>query len=193
MTINITSCTKVNIVDSCALWNILSSLVFTSVLDEQKFDFSCTAFVYYECLQKPRTAISESDDLIKTRFKKLVDSGKIISHPLTIEDLQDTLILANRKSLGRGELSSVAFAKKIGLCFLTDDQGARKIATKILGANKVQTTPHLLGWLFFNGFLTDGDLEPIISEHKLARRPLEKFFRAVYSESWRIKAQLRSI
>jgi len=48
--------------------------------------------------------------------------------------------------LGIGGLSSIAFSKKINQSFLTDDQNARKIAKEILRDDKIQTTPHIVGW-----------------------------------------------
>jgi len=47
----------------------------------------------------------------------------------------------------------------------------------------VQTTPHLLGWLFFTNFLSDSDLNPIIDEHKKLNRPLEKYFIEMYKRA----------
>ena len=191
MRIDITTCNKVNVADTCAMWNILSSQVLYSVLDEQSFTFCCTQFVVYECLYRSRATITAAEEAMKKRFGKLIDTKKVSSHQLTIEDLQDDDILANRKSLGRGELSSIAFAKKTQLYFLTDDQKARKIAESILGSGKVQTTPQLFGWLLYEGYLTDGDLEPIIEEHNISGRPLESYLREVHAESWRIKLLTR--
>jgi len=45
----------------------------------------------------------------------------------------------------------------------------------------VQTTPHLLGWLFFANFLSDSDLPTIINEHeKKYNRKLAKYFTEMY-------------
>jgi predicted nucleic acid-binding protein len=106
-----------------------------------------------------------------------------LTRHLSIDDLQDKLLIKHSQQLGIGELSSIAFSKKINQPFLTDDQKARKIAQAILGSDNVQTTPHIVGWLFYNGTLADSDLEPIISEHKSLKRPLEKYFRLVYEEA----------
>jgi hypothetical protein len=89
-----------------------------------------------------------------------------------------------------GELSSIAFAKKINQYFLTDDQPARKLAEAILGTDKVQTTPHLIGYLFFHRHFIDEDLETIIQEHKGFKRPLEPYFREAYFEALRIRLTL---
>lgn len=193
MRIDITTCTKLNVTDSCAFWNILSSPTFYSVLIDQKFDFACTDFIVHECLHKKRTEPTKEDSSIQNKFKLLLKTRKVVSHKLSIEDLQDDEILKYRKSLGKGELSSIAFAKKTRLSFHSDDQGARKIAEQILGVKQVQTTPLLLGWLFYNNHLSDRDLEPIIKDHISAGRPLERFFREVHEESWRIKLQTKSI
>ncbi|MDF5729101.1 MAG: hypothetical protein PUP92_14000 [Rhizonema sp. PD38] len=64
--------------------------------------------------------------------------------------------------------------------FLTDDQKARKLASKVMESDKVQTMPHLLGWLFFVNYLNDNDFHSIISEYKQLERPLEKYFLEVY-------------
>ena len=186
--IDITKCEKVNVTDSCALWNILSSKILFAVLEDQNFIFSCTPFVVYECLYRNRTNSNPGDVVLKQLAKEKIDKKDIDVHPLTIDDLQDSEILRFRNKLGRGELSSIAFAKKTGLCFLTDDQGARKIGEVILGKKSIQTTPLLLGWLLYNGYLTDSDLEPIIIEHKSNGRPLEPYFRQIHIENWRLRA-----
>lgn len=55
--------------------------------------------------------------------------------------------MAASNKLGRGELSSIALCKKIGEVFLKDDQKARRIGGSILGNDKIQTIPHITGWL----------------------------------------------
>jgi len=83
-------------------------------------------------------------------------------------------------NLDKGELASIACAKKMGKAFLTDDQKARKLAAQFIASKMVQTTPHLLGWLLFISYLGDSDLHIIIDEHKKFERPLEKYFLEVY-------------
>lgn len=191
MTINFTECSKINVTDTCALWNVLSSSILFGVLIEQQFIFSCTSYVIYECLYKPRTTINSNDTRLKEWAKSLIQKKEIETHQLTIEDLQDEKIMKYRNRIGHGELSSIAFAKKTGLCLLTDDQKARKLGGEILGLDKIQTTPLLFGWLLFHGHLGDQDLEPVISDHKQNGRPLEKYFREVHAESWRVKLLLK--
>lgn len=106
---------------------------------------------------------------------------------MSIEDLQEIEILESRKKLGKGELSIIAFAKKINQGIMTDDQQARKLGESVLGKDRIQTTPQLLGWFFYNRILIDSELDVICYEHTSKKRPLEKFFREVYHESLRIK------
>jgi hypothetical protein len=187
MTIDITRCNKVNIIDSCSIWNLLSSLTLFNRLESNNFHFSITRYVEYECLYKQRTEITKEDTEIQDRLVKHRNKGKFLTHNLTIDDLQDEAIVNNSRKLGIGELSTIAFCKKIAQTFLTDDQGARKIGQRVLGHNNVQTVPHLFGWLFYEGDLIDSDLELIIFEHNNFIRPLEKYFRQVYDEALRLR------
>lgn len=186
MEIDITKCNTVNITDSCSVWNIISSEILYSII-EDTFYFSITGFVEYECLFKSRNSISNIDNEIRNRLIKYRSKTKFSSHTLTIEDLQSDEILNSNIKLGIGELSSIAFCKKTNQVFLTDDQNARKIAKDILGKERVQTVPHIFGWLYYKGFLTDSDLEPIIVQHNYFNRPLEPYFRKVYLEALRIR------
>ncbi|MBE9057574.1 XRE family transcriptional regulator [Sphaerospermopsis sp. LEGE 08334] len=77
--------------------------------------------------------------------------------------------------------NSIVFAKKTNQAFLTDDRCARNLASEVMNPRLVQTTPHLLGWLFFENFLGDSDLQPIINEHeKKYNRKLGKYFKEMY-------------
>lgn len=188
MTIDITKCTRVNIADSCAVWNLLSSLLLFSRLDSNSFFFSITKYVEYECLHKESANPSSAYLEIQKRLILHQKSNKFSSFTISLEDLQDDLIVKHSQQLGIGELSSIAFSKKINQAFLTDDQKARKIAKDILGEEKVQTTPLIVGWLFYEAIFSDADLDLLISEHNKHGRPLEKFFRQVYREACRRRA-----
>jgi len=170
----------VNVADTCAIWNVLSSRLLYATAKAAGCSFCCTRFVLYECLYKPRTNPTPEDRELQTRMRDECDRGNISVHPLEIGDLQDVAVLENRKRLGKGELSSMAFARKIRQAFLTDDQGARKLAAEVIDREKVQTTPHLFGWLIFHTRLGDGDKEGIIEEHKRFKRPLAPYFEEMY-------------
>jgi hypothetical protein len=64
--------------------------------------------------------------------------------------------------------------------FHTDDTSARKLASQVMGERRVQTTPHLFGWLYFRQLLSDGDKEIIIEEHASLKRPLQPYFEEMY-------------
>jgi hypothetical protein len=112
-------------------------------------------------------------------------------HALDIADLQEVGLLQNRKRLSMGEISSIAFAHKTGQSVLTDDQKARKLARTMLSGDRVQTTPHLLGWLFFTGAVENGHKETIILQHRQSGRPLEQYFLKVCSEAERCRTLLK--
>jgi hypothetical protein len=191
MEIDITTLEKINVIDSCSIWNIISSGILLSASLNSKCCFSITKFVEYECLFKKRSDFKVSEVELKNKLKALLTKQSFNSYPLNISDLQEIELLRNRKNLGLGELSSIAFAKRTSQSFFTDDQGARKFAKEVLGSSKVQTTPHLYGWLLFNQYLNESDLKQILIEHNLNNRPLEKYFREAHQECLRIKLILR--
>ena len=169
-----------NVSDTCAVWNVLSSkLLYQSALSSRCV-FSCTGYVEYECLFKPRQNRTEEDEELQSRLRIARGNGQFQSYQLEIDDLLEVEILEKRKKLGKGELSSIAFAKRTQQSFHTDDKGARKLASQVLGEKRVQTTPHLFGWLFFKQALSDADKEAIIKEHESCGRPLRPYFEEMY-------------
>ena len=96
-----------------------------------------------------------------------------------ISDLQAIKLLESRKRLGKGELSSIAFAMKIGQAVITDDMKARKLAEDS-GHVHIQTTPHLFSWLIFKGRLSDFDKGAVIAQHRAMDRPLAPHFEKAY-------------
>ncbi len=112
-----------------------------------------------------------------------------MAHHLDIDDLNDVEILQQRRRLGKGELASIAFAKRTGQAFITDDQRARTLAQSVLEPAAVQTTPHLFGWLMFHGWIGDSDKDQIIAEHRSSQRPLSAFFDEVYLTVLQYRAQ----
>lgn len=169
-----------NVSDTCAVWNVLSSALLFSVAAESGCHFCMTSYVEYECLFKPRSTFGEGEELLKQRLLGAKGRGQFKAYPLELEDLAEVEILERRRKLGKGELSSIAFAKRTRQAFLTDDQAARKLASQVLGISQVQTTPHLVGWLFFLGHFSDSDKETIIREHSATGRPLGAFFEEMY-------------
>jgi hypothetical protein len=87
--------------------------------------------------------------------------------------------LEKRKRLGKGELSSIAFAMKIGQGFITDDRKALKLAQDA-GHPLAQTTPDLFAWLIFTGRLSDGDKDTIISQHEITGGDISQHLKIAY-------------
>jgi hypothetical protein len=169
-----------NVADTCAIWNVLSSKLLYQTACSAGCVFSCTAFVAYECLLKPRKEMSSEDEELQTRLRREQENGRFQRYHLDIDDLLEVEILEKRKNLGKGELSSIAFAKRTQQAFHTDDTSARKLASQVIGERHVQTTPHLFGWLYFRQLLGDSDKETIIDEHTSLKRPLRPYFEEMY-------------
>ena len=169
-----------NVADTCAIWNILSSQLLYAAARSAGCGFCCTSFVHYECLVKPRKSSDVGDAELQKRLHATLERKEIQSYSIDIGDLQEVMVLENRKRVSKGELSSIAFAKKTRQAFMTDDQGARKLAENSLDMGMVQTTPHLFGWLFFTGKLVDADKNTVVAQHKSVGRPLAPHFEKIY-------------
>ena len=187
MAVNPSAFHQLNVTDACAVWNILSSKILCQAAISAGCVFSCTRFVYYECLIKPRKTVLDEDIELQHRLKQERKRGQFQDYHLEIGDLLEVELLERRRNLGKGELSSMAFAKRTRQAFLTDDQGARRLAEQIMESRMIQTTPHLFGWLFYIGILMDQDKDVIIEEHESLRRPLTEFFEAIYMKSLEYK------
>lgn len=188
---------KHNITDTCAVWNVLSSQLLYARARSAGVSFLCTRFVIYECLFKPRKLNTACGAEFQKRLLNAQANNDFQSYQLDIDDLQTVDILKRRKQLGMGELSSLALALKTRQALLTDDQRARRLTQQVIRDMKEtvpnhpghQTTPQLVGWLFFEGHLTDSDKEIVIQQHKAMNRPLEKYFREMYMEALRCRCE----
>lgn len=170
----------INVADTCSVWNVLSSPTMHSAAKEARCEFCITSFVHYECLNKPRkkTPTAAETELMR-RLTQEQGRGGFSAHSCDIGDLQAIKLLESRKRLGKGELSSIAFAMKIGQAVITDDMKARKLAEDS-GLAHIQTTPHLFSWLIFKGRLGDSDKGTVIAQHNAMDRPLAPHFENAY-------------
>jgi len=195
MNSDITKLFLLNVIDSCSVWNILSSPIIYHASIQAGCYYAVTNYVGYECLYKKRQ--KKHDGAIITKLEKEIAAKKFTSCDITIDDLQEIGILKNRKNLGKGELSSIVFAKKTRQAFLTDDKKARALAKEVLGSEFVQTTPHLVGFCFYKRHLLDGDFNALIAEHQASLTSswgdLSRFFKEAYVESLRIGLMERQI
>ena len=145
----------------------------------------------YECLTKPRKkAPTESENELIRRLNVAQSNGDFNAHPCDIGDLQTVKILESRKRLGKGELSSIAFAMKIRQAFITDDKKARKLAEDS-GHTLTQTTPHLFSWLIFKQYLCDSDKTTVTNQHESMGRPLTPHLNDAYDMA--LQCRLNSV
>jgi hypothetical protein len=164
---------KLNVADTCSLWNILSSRVLSSTAESAGVQLCSTTFVRYECLHKPAHRSWPERDELQRRLQAKVAAGKITFHGIDIEDLQDFDVLKSRKKLSTGELSVIVFARKTRQAVLTDDVGAQKLAKSELGDALVQSTAHLFAWLYFNSRMSDSDKDQIKEDLSAMNRKLK--------------------
>jgi hypothetical protein len=186
-----------NVVDTCAVWHLLSSKKLYETALAVGCMFSCTAFVAYECLTKPRTkkatpAQEVAQKELQRRLQREQEHGRFTCYHLDLDELLDVEIMEKRKNLGKGELSSIAFAKRTRQAFHTDDQKARKLASHVMETGRVQTTPHLWGWLYFTQALGDADKDDIISEHEHFEGPLRSHFEIMYMRALQYRLRANS-
>lgn len=169
-----------NVADTCAVWNLVSSDRLYGAAFAAGLAACVTTYVRYECLVKARKVTSPEDTELQRRLNGVFDRREMGVHSLELQDLQELDLLAQRKRLGLGELSCLAFARRTGICVLTDDRKATAFAREVLGAaSRAQTTPHVFGWLLFFGHLADADVEVVAVQHRAVRRPLEPEFRSM--------------
>jgi hypothetical protein len=191
VTIDVSNFSLVNAIDTCSIWNLLSSPLFVRAARSKRCQFVLAGFVRYEAIDRPRTRPNAHETEMQLELRQLIArNAEFAVVPLSINDLAAVSSLEDVKRLGRGEIAAMALALKIRCALLTDDQPARKHAPR-MGVQVVQTTPHLLGWLHFVGAISDGDIAIVISEHesriRRERGPLSPYFAAVWHESCRIK------
>lgn len=187
MTIDPSKFHRVNVTDTCAVWNVLSSEVLFRRALTAGCDFCCTAYVEYETLVRRRTTNGPAQDELRNRLLRARELGCFKAHTISVQDLTEIARLQVRKRLGMGELSSIAFAQRIGQALLTDDRRARRLAADALGPQRAQSSPHLLAWLYYAGHMSDGDVSTAIAQHEEVERPLRPHFLAAHELACRAR------
>jgi hypothetical protein len=177
---------KLNVADTCSVWNVLASRVLHGAAKSAQVSFCITEFVRYECLVKPGLMWAERSEL-QNRLRREIQTGAVMPCRIELEDLQDVGILESRKRVSKGELSSIVFAKKSPQAFMTDDRKAAILARTILPTPKVQSTPHMQAWLFFTGRLQDSDKDLILTELAGLNRNLQPHLNIAYLEALRCR------
>ncbi|OUM07805.1 hypothetical protein BW686_09440 [Pseudomonas syringae] len=176
-----------SVVDTCSVWSMLSSKRLFQAAILAKRHFCVTPSVLYECLQKPRSAITEEQAELMSRLRHAQSTGVFQVQACSLEDLL-TVSAAAPGRLGSGEMSCLAVAYSIrSIAFMTEERLAKKYATKKLGLN-VESTPRLYGYLHYHRHLGDSDHTNVIAEHEnFERRPLTEFFNKAYDEAMRCR------
>lgn len=174
---------KYSVIDTCSIWNLISSKILYQTILSEGFYFCITNFVLYECIFKPRKKIDEKQIELINRFKKEREKKRFQDYTISIEDLQSADVLANSKRQSKGELTSIIFASKTRQAFITDDQGARKLAAKLLDPADIQTSPILLGHLVYSGKIMDSQVDEIIKEHNELEGSVSEYFKKAFYES----------
>lgn len=185
---------KVNVADTCTVWNVLASPRLLRTAHSAGCAFCITAFVKYEALAKPRQNPSAVEIALQKSLREEMQRGRFEHHSCSIQDLQEIGILEARRRLGKGELSSLAFAMRIRQGFITDDDKATKLA-RDMGHAPLQSTPHLLAWLIYTAQLGDSDKDSVIAELVAAGRNLRARIESAYSHALdcRLKAAQKVI
>lgn len=165
---------------------MLSSSLLWSRAKNTGVTVCCTQFVKYECLHKPGQARPERTEMQK-RVRREIECGNLMCCNIELEDLQDVQVLSARKKVSTGELSSMVFAKRTRQAFLSDDSKARKLAGTIMEKEFIQSTPHLVGWLYFQGKLQDSDKDKIVADLRQLNRSLQPHLDNAYEEGCRCR------
>lgn len=177
----------ISVVDTCAVWNMLSSQLLNQAAIQAKLYFCTTPMVLYECLQKPRSNITPEQQQLMSRLRRERTAGRFPVQECSLDDLLSVSSKAPGR-LGSGELSCIATAYRIrSIAVMTDEKLARKYAQGSLGL-KVETTPRLYGYLHYHMHLGGADHDGIIKEHeRFERRPLTPFFEQAFEDAMRCR------
>ena len=197
MQVDVRTFTQFNAIDTCAIWNVLSSSCLISAALSKQLWFLVPEYVRYEALDRPRTDPAPSELALQAKFRDILRKSQGFTHQsLSLADLQAVANIPAVGRLGGGEIAALALARKMRIGFLTDDQKARTKAPDA-GVGTAHTTPHLLGWLIYEGVLSDSDFGVVVSEHEASvpkkNGQLTKFFRAAYEEACRCRLVINQV
>lgn len=173
-------------VDACSIQNICASRTFLGKSISAGFEYNIPEYALYEAVYKP---LRQSDLTINRQRAIIighVSEGKIRNVKLTIDDLQEMLLLKSSKpNLGNGELACIVFSKNKPLAVLTDDKAARNYTKRVLGDNKAFETAEIFANMVFNHDITDGECLDIINEEKQHKTNMDKPYFEAYRQALR--------
>ena len=173
-------------VDACSIQNICASRTFLGKSIGAGFEYNIPEYALYEAVYKPLRQVNKTIESQRAVLLGYVSKGKIRKAQLTIDDLQEMLVLRSRKpSLGNGELACIVYSKNKPLAVLTDDKAARNFTKRLLGENKAYETAEIVAYMVFNHIITDGECMDIIDEEKQYKTNMDKPYFEAYQQALR--------
>lgn len=172
--------------DACSIQNICASNTFFSKSISAGFEYNIPEYALYEAVYKP---LRQSNRIIESQrafIIRRVSEGRIRKATLSIDDLQEMLVLRSRKpSLGNGELACIVYSKNKPLAVLTDDKAARNYTKRMLGENKAFETAEIVANMVYNHDISDGECLDIINEEKQHKTNMDKPYFEAYQQALR--------
>lgn len=178
-----------NVADTCSLWNVLASPLLYRNARAAGVSLSSTRFVRYECLHKRGSNSPEWNEQRK-RLRERVTAGEVMFCDIELEDLQEVASLEGRLAISKGELSSIAWAKRTRQSFFSDDKKAKRLAKTVLEDESIQDTPHLCAWLCIKGGIHEHDEEQIRADLKSLNRFLDPHISNAFRSALEIRLMI---
>ena len=173
-------------VDACSIQNICASRTFLVKSISAGFEYNIPEYAMYEAVFKPLQQSNKTIERQRANLLRQVFSGTIRKAKLTLDDLQEMLVLRRVKpNLGIGELACIVYSKNKPLAVLTDDKAARNYTKRLFGDNKAFETAEIVANMVYNHIITDGECLDIISEEKQYKTNMDKPYYEAYQQALR--------
>lgn len=173
-------------VDACSIQNICASRTFLGKSISAGFEYNIPEYALYEAVFKPLQQSNKMIESQRANILRHVFAGTIRKAKLTIDDLQEMLVLRGVKpNLGNGELACIIYSKNKPLAVLTDDKAARNYTKRLFGDNKAFETAEIVANMVYNHTITDGECLDIISEEKQCKTNMDKPYFEAYQQALR--------
>lgn len=179
ITVDVREFRQLTVADTCAVWNTLSSGAAFARSVGAGLHFCIAKVVEVECLRQPWTRKEAVRDNLQARFHAAQAQGQFRAYSVSLDDLLDPRVLKVRHQLAVGEVATIALAVRTHQAVMTDDRNAREDAKKVVGSERVHTTPQLVGWLVFHGHLTVAEAAACAREHTACMQDLGVHLKAI--------------
>ncbi len=173
-------------IDACSIQNVCASKTFLGKSISAGFEYNIPEYALYEAVYKPLKRANEAIEKQRGHILKQIAEGKIRLAKLTIDDLQEMLVLRGAKpNLGKGELACIVYSMNKPLAVLTDDKTARNYTKRLLGKDRSFETAEIIANMVFNHILTDGECMDIINEEKQNNTNMDRPYYEAYQQALR--------